>query len=69
MEANKKYITQITSADLRELAALTHLEAGDGLTISYTSNGVRFDIDYAKLTGMLNNLGIAADAVQQGGNA
>ena len=59
MEANKQYITQLTAADLQELARLTHLEAGDGLTMTPTHNGLRIELDVDYLKFIMSKLGVA----------
>ncbi len=33
MSPDKKYVTQVTKADLREIAAVTNIEAGDGVEL------------------------------------
>jgi len=56
MDANIQYITQITAKDLRELAALTHLEEGDGITIQRNGDSIKIGIDRTKLIALLSTI-------------
>ena len=56
MEPNIKYITEITAKDLRELAALTHLEQGEGIVIEPTATGIKIGLDREKVRAFLSTL-------------
>ena len=56
MDANIKYITEISAQDLRELAALTHLEEGDGIVIQRNGDGIKIGLDRDKLRAFLSTL-------------
>lgn len=50
----KKYITQITSEDMKELAALTHIEPGFLIRIDYEGDKIKIGIDEAALAQAIN---------------
>ena len=50
MDRNKRYITQITRADLRDIADAANAYGGDGIDVSKTENGLMVKIDRDQLT-------------------
>ena len=50
MDKNKRYITQITRADLRDIADAANAYGGDGIDVHKTQNGLMVEIDRAQLT-------------------
>ena len=56
MDPNKKHITEITAKDLQELAALTHLEAGDGIEIKRNGDSIKISLDRDKMRAFLTTL-------------
>ena len=50
MDKNKTYITQITRADLSEIAAAANAYGGDGIDIRKTESGLMVEIDRGQLT-------------------
>lgn len=53
MEANKRYVTQLTESDMRELAEVTKLTPGDGLYINRENGRIFIGIDRDKLRALL----------------
>lgn len=49
MDKNKKYITEITKADLEQLAAAANLHVGEGIDVTPTNDGLEISIDRQKL--------------------
>ena len=45
MDANKKHITEITRQDLEDLAAATHIVAGEGILVSKANGCIVISID------------------------
>ena len=45
MDANKKFITQITRKDLSEIAAAANSHGGDGINVVPTGDGLEISID------------------------
>ncbi len=45
MDTNKKYITEITRSDLKELAAAANAYGGDGIDVRNTEQGLKIEID------------------------
>lgn len=56
MDPNIKYITEITQKDLRELAALTKLEAGDGVVIEKSGDSIKIGLDREKMRAFLSTI-------------
>lgn len=50
MDKNKTYITQITRADLSEIAAAANAYGGDGIDVRKTESGLMVEIDRGQLT-------------------
>ena len=50
MDRNKRYITQITRADLRDIADAANAYGGDGIDVHKTQNGLMVEIDRNQLT-------------------
>lgn len=50
----KEYITQITKADLEELAAVTNLQSGFCINIEKVDGGIRIGLDKAALAQAIN---------------
>lgn len=50
MDPNKKYITQITKHDLKELADVANVYPGDGIDISRNEDGLMISVDRSQLT-------------------
>ena len=49
MDPNKKYITQITKHDLKELADVANVYSGDGIDISRNEDGLMISVDRSQL--------------------
>ena len=45
MDGKKRYITQITTKDMQEIAAAANAHAGDGIDVIPTSEGLEISID------------------------
>ena len=45
MKADKRYITQITKQDLKEIADAANSYGGDGIDVKPTANGLEISID------------------------
>ena len=45
MDANKKYLIEITGSDLREIAMAANAHGGDGINILKNDNGLEVSID------------------------
>ena len=56
MDGNIQYITQITGKDLRDLAALTHIEEGEGIVIERTGDAIKIGLDRDKMRAFLSTL-------------
>ena len=50
MDNKKRYITQITSKDMEEIAAAANSHGGDGIDVIPTSEGLEISIDRAQFT-------------------
>ena len=50
MDADKKYITGITRADLKEIAAACNSYGGPGIDVYLTEQGLKFEVDRQQLT-------------------
>ena len=50
MDGRKRYITQITTKDMQEIAAAANAHAGDGIDVIPTSEGLEISIDRAQFT-------------------
>lgn len=50
----KKYITQITGEDMREIAAVTNLQPGFLILLKKTAEGISIEIDKTALALALN---------------
>ena len=50
MEAKKQYITEITSKDLEEIAAMANAYPGDGIELMRNPDGMEISIDRGQLT-------------------
>ena len=49
MNANKKYITEITRTDLREIADAANAYGGNGIDVHRTGQGLKIEIDRQQL--------------------
>ncbi len=49
MSPDKEYVTQITKNDLREIAAVTNMKAGDGIELVPDPSGVTIRVDKEQL--------------------
>ena len=45
MDGKKKYLTQITGSDLREISMAANAHGGDGINIVQCDNGLEISID------------------------
>ena len=45
MNSNKKYITEITGSDMREIAMAANAHGGDGIDVSKKDSGLEISID------------------------
>ena len=45
MKADKRYITQITKQDLKEIADAANAHGGDGIDVKPTADGLEISID------------------------
>lgn len=50
MDKNKRYITQLSGTDMREIADAANIHAADGIDIVRTPEGLEVSIDRAQLT-------------------
>ncbi len=50
MDKDKAYITEISKADLREIAGAANAYAGDGIDVTRTDDGLMISIDRAQFT-------------------
>lgn len=50
MKPGKKYLTQITSQDLREIADAANAFGGDGIDVKRTQDGLEISIDKEQLS-------------------
>ena len=50
MDRNKRYITQITRADLRDMADAANAYGGDGIDVNKTEHGLMIELDRDQLT-------------------
>lgn len=50
MDKDKAYITEISKADLREIAAAANTFAGDGIDVTRTDEGLMISIDRSQFT-------------------
>ena len=50
MKPDKKYLTQITSQDLREIADAANAFGGDGINVQRTQDGLEISIDKEQLS-------------------
>ena len=50
MDGKKRYITQITTKDMQEIAAAANSHGGDGIDVTPTGDGLEISIDRAQLT-------------------
>jgi len=49
MDANKKYITQLSAKDLREIAQAANVYAGEGLIVTHNDDGICIKVDTSML--------------------
>ena len=50
MNANKKYLSDITKKDLEEIAAAANAHGGDGIDVVPTNDGLEISIDRGQFT-------------------
>ncbi len=50
MDANKKYLSDITRKDLEEIAAAANAHGGDGIDVTPTNDGLEISIDRGQFT-------------------
>ena len=50
MNANKKYLSDITKKDLEEIAAAANAHGGDGIDVVPTNDGLEISIDRGPFT-------------------
>ena len=50
MDANKKYLSDITKKDLEEIAAAANAHGGDGIDVVPTNDGLEISIDRGQFT-------------------
>lgn len=50
MDKNKRYITQLSGTDMREIADAANIHAADGIDIVRTPEGLEVSIDRDQLT-------------------
>ena len=50
MDGDKKYITQLSAQDLKEIAMAANTHSGEGIDVIPTSEGLEISIDRAWLT-------------------
>ena len=50
MKPDKKYLTQVTIQDLREIADAANSFGGDGINVRRTQDGLEISIDKAQLS-------------------
>ena len=50
MDCEKRYITEITRRDLKEIAMATNAHGGDGIDVTPGEDGLEISIDRGQLT-------------------
>ena len=50
MESNKKYVTEITGSDLKQIAAAANAYPGVGINIERTDEGLEISVDREQLS-------------------
>jgi len=56
MKADKQYITQITSEDLKEIAEAANIHGSDGIILSKDGDGLAVSIDKQALRMWVNEI-------------
>lgn len=59
MNADKKYITDITAKDVAELAAMTKIRTGAGLRLRKEANGWILELDPEGMKLIMSQIGVA----------
>ena len=59
MDSNKKYITDITAADLAELSAISKMRQGFGISLRKDKDGWVIELDIGALKILMSQLGVA----------
>lgn len=59
MNADKKYITDITAKDVAELAAMTKIRTGAGLRLRKESDGWILELDPEGMKLIMSQIGVA----------
>jgi len=61
VDANKRYVTQISGKDMKEIAAAANIHAGEGIVVTQTESGLEVSVDLVILQNWIKT-------VIQGGN-
>jgi len=56
MDSNKRYITQISAKDLKEIAAAANIHQGEGIVITQNESGLEVSIDLMILQNWIKNV-------------